>query len=178
MVQRTGLVELGDPMCGLKGQIMVILRSNEADCESVWLVRQTESIENLHELHGITWGHFGSTGMMVDDFKMISSLLWNINFILDLFISPKPKVNCNFEIRQSKISVPKISGLLFRRHFANVSAMTHSLWVIADGLWVISYDSKTMNEKWWTILTCSYLILDQRFNSYLTRSRVLNSELD
>ena len=103
-------IELGDPMCGLKGQIMVILSSNEADCKSVWSVRQTESIENLHKLHGITWGHFGSTGMMVDDFKMSSSLLWNINFILDLFISPKPKVNCNFKIHQSKISVPKISN--------------------------------------------------------------------
>ena len=138
VVQRTGRIELGDLMCGLKGQIMVILRSNEVDCESVWSVRQTESIENLHELHGITWGHFGSTGMMVDDFKMSSSLLWNINFILDLFISPKPKVNCNFKIRQSKISVPKVSG----HHFVK-SCVMHQLWLMpmSHDLWIIVYES-------------------------------------
>lgn len=133
VVQRTGQIELGDLMCGLKGQIMVILRSNEADCESVWSVRQTESIENLHELHGITWGHLGSTEMMVDDFKMSSSLLWNINFILDLFISPKPKVNCNFKIRQSKISVPKISNV-----FKNWT-MSHKLWVVDNEWEVMNY---------------------------------------
>ena len=45
VVQRTAWIELDDLICGLKGQFMVVSRSNEADCESVSSVRQTESIK-------------------------------------------------------------------------------------------------------------------------------------